>query len=138
MFWRCLAASILTLLFDVCNSIQAVLGKPLDKSVTCSDWELRPLSERQILYAANDAHCCVRIWEALREQHGADAVQLAAAADHAPARATAAQPTSLEAVSRTAPLSVRQGEASVLAAMRQALPGKAWCVSTVKLQKGSI
>ena len=105
---------------------KTLLGKPLDKSVTCSNWEQRPLSERQILYAANDAHCCVRIWAALREEHGAEALR--EAAGHATASSVAPFDPSRAPFLDTAaappppPLSAAEGEAAVLAAMRAALP----------------
>lgn len=38
--------------------IHTVLGKPLDKTLQCSAWGQRPLSEKQIRYAATDA-CCL-------------------------------------------------------------------------------
>ena len=42
------------------------------KSVTTSNWAARDLSERQLLYAANDAYAAIRIFHALREtQNGA-------------------------------------------------------------------
>ena len=31
-----------------------LLGKPLDKSMQVSDWELRPLTARQVSYSAQD------------------------------------------------------------------------------------
>lgn len=37
------------------------------KSVTTSNWAARDLSERQLLYAANDAYAAIRIFHALRE-----------------------------------------------------------------------
>ena len=37
------------------------LGAPLDKSETCSDWNLRPLSAAQTRYAAQDARVLVRL-----------------------------------------------------------------------------
>ena len=45
----------------------AALGRPLDKRPRMSDWERRPLSATQRLYAANDAHAAVRIYVALQE-----------------------------------------------------------------------
>ena len=39
------------------------------KSVTTSNWALRDLSERQLLYAANDAYAAIRIFHALAEEH---------------------------------------------------------------------
>ena len=37
------------------------------KSVTTSNWAARELSERQLLYAANDAYAAIRIFHALQE-----------------------------------------------------------------------
>lgn len=37
------------------------------KSVTTSNWAARELTERQLLYAANDAYAAIRIFHALRE-----------------------------------------------------------------------
>lgn len=39
------------------NLLTMLLGRRLDKTMQTSDWEARPLSEQQILYAANDAYC---------------------------------------------------------------------------------
>ncbi|KAJ9518657.1 hypothetical protein QJQ45_018654, partial [Haematococcus lacustris] len=39
----------------------ALLGKPLDKAMQVSDWEQRPLSAKQIKYAAQDAHVLTRL-----------------------------------------------------------------------------
>lgn len=36
--------------------VERILGKPVDKSMQVSNWELRPLSEAQVKYAAQDAH----------------------------------------------------------------------------------
>jgi len=38
------------------------------KSVTTSNWSARDLSERQLLYAANDAYAAIRIFHALQEE----------------------------------------------------------------------
>ncbi|MCX6878981.1 MAG: 3'-5' exonuclease domain-containing protein 2 [Verrucomicrobia bacterium] len=38
------------------------------KSVTTSNWAERKLSERQLLYAANDAYAALRIFHALRDE----------------------------------------------------------------------
>ncbi len=46
----------------------SILGQPLDKTQQCSDWQSRPLSQQQLLYAALDAQCLVRVYEALEEQ----------------------------------------------------------------------
>jgi ribonuclease D len=37
------------------------------KSITTSNWSARELSERQLLYAANDAYAAIRIFRALQE-----------------------------------------------------------------------
>eukprot|EP00798_Chlamydomonas_sp_ICE-L_P015012 gene15012-21080_t len=44
-----------------------LLGKPLDKSMQVSNWELRPLTERQVIYAAQDAHVLVRLYKRFKE-----------------------------------------------------------------------
>ena len=47
--------------------LSTVLGKPLDKTLQCSAWGERPLSEKQIEYAANDAYALVELfWAACR------------------------------------------------------------------------
>ena len=38
------------------------------KSVTTSNWAVRDLSERQLLYAANDAYAAIRVFHALQEK----------------------------------------------------------------------
>jgi ribonuclease D len=38
------------------------------KSITTSNWAARELTERQLLYAANDAYAALRIFHALREE----------------------------------------------------------------------
>ena len=38
------------------------------KSVTTSNWAAHELTERQLLYAANDAYAAIRIYHALREE----------------------------------------------------------------------
>lgn len=38
------------------------------KSVTTSNWAARDLTERQLLYAANDAYAAIRIFHALRDE----------------------------------------------------------------------
>ncbi len=38
------------------------------KSITTSNWAATELSERQLLYAANDAYAAIRIFHALRQQ----------------------------------------------------------------------
>lgn len=44
-----------------------LLGKPLNKRFQLSDWQKRPLSEDQMIYAANDAGVLVAIHDALEE-----------------------------------------------------------------------
>ncbi|GAX84721.1 hypothetical protein CEUSTIGMA_g12143.t1 [Chlamydomonas eustigma] len=44
---------------------QALLGKPLDKSMQVSDWEARPLSARQFRYACMDAAVLVLLYRTL-------------------------------------------------------------------------
>jgi ribonuclease D len=38
------------------------------KSITTSNWATRKLSERQLLYAANDAYAAIRVFHALKQQ----------------------------------------------------------------------
>lgn len=40
------------------------------KSITTSNWAAGKLSERQLLYAANDAYAAIRVFHALRQQDG--------------------------------------------------------------------
>ena len=49
---------------------KALLGKPLDKRCQMSDWEQRPLSERQVEYAAMDAWVLPQLLERLMEELG--------------------------------------------------------------------
>lgn len=42
--------------------MEAVLGVTLDKSLQCSEWGTRPLTDSQILYAANDASCLLDLF----------------------------------------------------------------------------
>ncbi|MEW5315938.1 MAG: hypothetical protein WDW38_007334 [Sanguina aurantia] len=44
-----------------------LLGKPLDKSMQVSNWEARPLSQRQLVYASQDAHVLLLMLGQLRE-----------------------------------------------------------------------
>ncbi|XP_064146843.1 exonuclease mut-7 homolog isoform X7 [Loxodonta africana] len=45
--------------------VQQVLGKPLDKAQQLSNWDLRPLREEQLVYAATDAYCLLEVYRAL-------------------------------------------------------------------------
>ncbi|XP_044782516.1 exonuclease mut-7 homolog isoform X9 [Bubalus bubalis] len=45
--------------------VQQVLGKPLDKTQQLSNWDRRPLGERQLVYAAADAYCLLEVYWAL-------------------------------------------------------------------------
>nr|XP_044998267.1 exonuclease mut-7 homolog isoform X2 [Jaculus jaculus] len=45
--------------------VQQVLGKPLDKTQTFSNWDRRPLCEGQLVYAATDAYCLLEVHRAL-------------------------------------------------------------------------
>ncbi|XP_057355268.1 exonuclease mut-7 homolog isoform X2 [Manis pentadactyla] len=45
--------------------VQQVLGKPLDKTQQLSNWDRRPLSEEQLVYAAADAYCLLEVYQAL-------------------------------------------------------------------------
>ena len=59
------------------GACRAWLGAPLDKAEQLSDWTARPLRQAQLLYAANDAHCLVRLFDALRthlRRYGANRV----------------------------------------------------------------
>ncbi|KAL6755454.1 ribonuclease H-like domain-containing protein [Haematococcus lacustris] len=45
--------------------VKEVLGRPLDKSMQCSDWAARPLTQAQLQYAATDAACLLALHDAL-------------------------------------------------------------------------
>lgn len=45
------------------------------KSITTSNWALQELSDRQLLYAANDAYAAIRIFHALQKEQ-ADALEV--------------------------------------------------------------
>ncbi|XP_045326044.1 exonuclease mut-7 homolog isoform X2 [Leopardus geoffroyi] len=47
---------------------QQVLGKPLDKTQQLSNWDRRPLSEGQLVYAAADAYCLLEVYQALSRE----------------------------------------------------------------------
>lgn len=56
-------------LSDFC---QIFLGKPLNKSERMSDWNSRPLSARQLHYAALDAHSLLAVFDAMLLRSGLD------------------------------------------------------------------
>ncbi|CAD5121311.1 DgyrCDS9838 [Dimorphilus gyrociliatus] len=43
-----------------------ILGKPLNKNEQASNWEKRPLTKRQLYYAALDAHCLIDVYIQLK------------------------------------------------------------------------
>eukprot|EP01102_Stenamoeba_stenopodia_P000693 TRINITY_DN10641_c0_g4_i1.p1 TRINITY_DN10641_c0_g4~~TRINITY_DN10641_c0_g4_i1.p1 ORF type:complete len:1078 (-),score=186.54 TRINITY_DN10641_c0_g4_i1:56-3247(-) len=45
--------------------VKEFLGKPLDKSCQCSNWERRPLDINQVLYATTDSHCQIKLFEVM-------------------------------------------------------------------------
>lgn len=45
--------------------VNRTLGKPLDKAQQASDWAARPLTEEQLVYAANDAHVLTALYDKL-------------------------------------------------------------------------
>ena len=49
---------------------ESLLGKRLSKAMQTSNWEKRPLSEKQVLYAGLDAFCLILIVDAMREKYG--------------------------------------------------------------------
>ena len=49
-------------LSSVCSSL---LGKPLNKRFQLTDWQKRPLSEDQIVYAASDAGVLIAVYTAM-------------------------------------------------------------------------
>eukprot|EP00435_Cladocopium_sp_Y103_P055181 s482_g18.t1 len=55
--------------------VKEVFGLPLDKTCQVSDWQLRPLMQEQLDYAAQDAHICVRLFDSLCYNHATLATQ---------------------------------------------------------------
>jgi hypothetical protein len=55
----------------------AVLGKPLDKATRMSDWSKRPLTPRQVTYAALDAWVLVEVMRTLRLNHAEELERIA-------------------------------------------------------------
>ncbi|XP_011870330.1 PREDICTED: uncharacterized protein LOC105563381 isoform X2 [Vollenhovia emeryi] len=47
--------------------VELCFGQRLDKSDQFSNWELRPLRESQLIYAALDAHCLLEIYNVLAD-----------------------------------------------------------------------
>ena len=55
----------------------AVLGKPLDKATRMSDWSKRPLTPRQVTYAALDAWVLVEVMRTLRLNYAEELERIA-------------------------------------------------------------
>lgn len=74
ILWRVLVESELSL--PECSDkgasltalVQTCFGNPLEKSEQCSNWELRPLRETQITYAAIDADVLIRLYYYLQSK----------------------------------------------------------------------
>jgi hypothetical protein len=49
-----------------------MLGKELNKEQCMSNWDIRPLSREQLIYAALDAHCLLAILDKTREGESGD------------------------------------------------------------------
>ncbi|KAF9089569.1 Exonuclease mut-7 [Mortierella sp. AM989] len=54
------------------NMVQTFCGKTLDKTEQCSDWERRPLTNKQLNYAAADARCLLDIHAVLERAQRID------------------------------------------------------------------
>lgn len=80
ILWKSLLSNGLTLPSNSDNGgnslsslVESCFGLPLEKSEQCSNWELRPLRNTQVMYAALDAYVLLQIYEFLEklcvEQH---------------------------------------------------------------------
>ncbi|CAE8700239.1 unnamed protein product, partial [Polarella glacialis] len=49
--------------------VQRYLGEDLNKTFQVSNWNFRPLSAAQVIYAATDAHILLRVEAAMRLQN---------------------------------------------------------------------
>ncbi len=47
--------------------VEAIFGLPLDKRDQMSDWDRRPLTKEQMLYAALDAYVLLEVFAALQD-----------------------------------------------------------------------
>ena len=85
-------------------AVGEVFGQRFQKSkkTTTSNWALPQLNSAQLLYAANDAFAALRVWQALRQQHG-DA-RLAGLGEEADAEADAGDGDQDRAPTRPSPL----------------------------------
>ena len=54
---------------------ELVLGKPLDKAVQVSNWEQRPLTARQVAYAALDAYVLVALYDEFTRVISAESIR---------------------------------------------------------------
>lgn len=54
------------------NATACVLGHPLDKRMQLSNWDERPLSHSQVVYAALDAFCLLQIVDHVRDHRLSD------------------------------------------------------------------
>ena len=63
-------------------SLAGLLCKPLDKATRMSDWSKRPLTPRQVTYAALDAWVLVELMRTLRENHAEELERLAGGLTH--------------------------------------------------------
>ncbi|CAE8629195.1 unnamed protein product [Polarella glacialis] len=87
--------------------VQRYLGEDLNKTFQVSNWNFRPLSAAQVIYAATDAHILLRVEAAMRLQNACslDTPEGAEPDQEAPATSAsaAAAPASSEAPATSAP-----------------------------------